>query len=166
MTGGTSRVRGGGLNASPRAQSSDNFGAGLSPASTIRKEFEMRDSRIKRNPQRIVAIVAALCILVALPLLATARARTNSINVVNSSSRQIIHVYLSPVDADRWGTDQLNGSVIAPGQSFEVSGVTCTQPQIKMVAEDADGCFLSAPVNCGGAVTWTITNDMEADCGH
>jgi hypothetical protein len=122
----------------------------------------MRDSQAKRRP---VALMAALCALVALPLLSSARARTDSINVVNSSSRQIIHVYLSPPDSDNWGPEQLHGSVIAPGQSFQLEDVACTQSQVKVVAEDGDGCFLSAPVSCGGAATWTITNDTAADCG-
>lgn len=126
----------------------------------------MRDSQVKRNPLRPFALIAALCALAALPLLSSARARTHSINVVNDSSRQIIHIYLSPVDADNWGPEQLGGSVIASGQSFEVSNVACTQPQVKVVAEDGDGCFISAPVSCGGATTWTITNEAAADCGQ
>jgi len=122
----------------------------------------MRNSQAKRRP---IALMAAICALAALPLLSSARARTNSINVVNSSSRQIIHIYLSPPDSDNWGSEQLHGSVIAPGQSFQLDDVTCTQSQIKVVAEDGDGCFLSAPVSCSGAVSWTITNDTAADCG-
>lgn len=125
----------------------------------------MRDSRAKREPRRPVALIAALCALAALPLLSSARARTNSISVVNNSSRQIIHVYLSPPDSDNWGSEQLNGSVIAPNQSFDLTNVTCSQSQIKVVAEDGDGCFLSAAVDCGGAATWTITNNTVADCG-
>jgi hypothetical protein len=126
----------------------------------------MRDSRDKRNPLRPVALVLALCALAALPLLSSARVRTDSINVVNdSSNRSIIHVYLSPPDTDNWGPEQLHGSVIAPGQSFQLEDVACGQSQVKVVAEDGDGCFLSAPVGCGGASTWTITNDTAADCG-
>ena len=126
----------------------------------------MRDSQAKRDPRRPVALIAALCAVAALSLLPSARARTNSINVVNNSSnRQIIHIYLSPPDSDNWGPEQLHGSVIAPGQSFNVDDVTCSQSQVKVVAEDGDGCFLSAPVSCGGAATWTITNNTAADCG-
>jgi hypothetical protein len=125
----------------------------------------MRDSLAKSDPRRPVALIAALCALAALPLLSSARARTDSINVVNNSNRQIIHIYLSPPDSDNWGPEQLHGSVIAPGQSFDVGDVTCAQSQVKVVAEDGDGCFLSAPVDCGGAATWTITNNTAADCG-
>jgi hypothetical protein len=126
----------------------------------------MRDSRVKSVPSRPVALMVALCALAALPLLSSARARSNSVNVVNGSDRQIIHVYLSPVDTDNWGPEQLHGTVIAPGQSFSVEDVICSQGQVKVVAEDGDGCFLSAPVNCGGASTWSITNDTVADCGQ
>src|SRR4051812_42843282 len=108
----------------------------------------MRNSQAKRRP---IALMVALCALAALPLLSSARARTNSINVVNSSSRQIIHIYLSPPDSDNWGPEQLHGSVIAPGQSFQLDDVACSQSQVKVVAEDGDGCFLSAPLSCGGA---------------
>lgn len=125
----------------------------------------MRDSRAKRNFHRPVALIAALCVLAAVSLLSSARARSNSINVVNGSNRQIVHIYLSPADSDNWGPEQLHGAVIAPGDSFSVEDVACTQSQIKVVAEDGDGCFLSAPVNCGGAATWTINNETPANCG-
>lgn len=125
----------------------------------------MRDSRAKSAPRRPIALIAALCALAALPLFSSARARTNSINVVNNSSRQIIHIYLSPPDSDNWGAEQLHGSVIASGQSFNLADVGCSQSQIKVVAEDGDGCFLSAPVDCGGETSWTITNSTAADCG-
>lgn len=125
----------------------------------------MRDSQVKRNFRRLVVLIAALCVLAALPLLSSARARTNSINVVNGSNRQIINIYLSPADSDNWGPEQLHGSGIAPGQSFNLEDVACSQSQIKVVAEDSDGCFLSAPVGCGGAATWTITNETAVDCG-
>jgi hypothetical protein len=125
----------------------------------------MRDSKAKRIPRSPLVLVAALCALAALPLLSSARARSNSINVVNSSGRQIVHIYLSPAESDNWGPEQLNGSVIAPGQSFNVEDVACSQSQIKVVAEDGEGCFLSSPVSCGGATTWTITNETAADCG-
>lgn len=126
----------------------------------------MRDSQARRTTRRTAALLVALCALAALPMLSSARARTNSISVVNNSGRQIIHVYLSAPNSDNWGADQLGGSVISPGQSHTVEGVACTQAQVKVVAEDSDGCFLSAPVDCGGAVTLTITNDTPADCGQ
>lgn len=123
-------------------------------------------ANIRSNAPRALAFIAALCAFVALPLLAGARARTASINVVNNSGREIINIYLSPADSDNWGSDQLNDASITPGQSFTISNVSCAQPQIKVVAEDKNGCFLSAVVSCSDTATWTITNDTAADCGY
>lgn len=123
-----------------------------------------RTGRERRNG-RVLAFLVALCALAALPLLSNARARANSINVVNSSNRQIIHIYLSPPNTDAWGPEQLGNSTLSPGQSFAIADVTCGESQVKVVAEDGDGCFLTSEVGCGGAATWTITNDTAADCG-
>lgn len=125
----------------------------------------MRNSHAKRSPRRLAMLAALCCAFAALPLLSSARASTASINVVNNSGREIINLYLSPADSDNWGPDQLGDAHITTGQSFTISNITCDQPQIKVVAEDKDGCFLSAVVSCGNAATWTITNDTAADCG-
>jgi hypothetical protein len=118
-----------------------------------------------RNARRLAVLIASLCVFAALPLLASARARTASINVVNNSSREIIHVYLSHADGDDWGQNQLGDSSISPGQSFTISNVSWDQPQVKVIAEDRNGCFLSAVVTYGDGAAWTITNDTAADCG-
>jgi hypothetical protein len=125
----------------------------------------MRDSQAGSATRRFVIIFASLCAFVALPLLSNARARAGSVNVVNNSTREIIHVYLSSADQDDWGPNQLGDAIISSGQSFTISNVSCNAPQIKVVAEDRDGCFLSAVVNCGEAATWSITNETAADCG-
>src|SRR5205807_3494093 len=105
-----------------------------------------------------------------LPLLMSGRSRTtaSSVNIVNNStSRQIVHVYLSHVDANDWSGNQLGDTTtIGPGQSSTVSNFTCDQQQIKVIGEDQDGCFSSAVVNCGGYATWTLTNDTARDCGN
>ena len=127
----------------------------------------MRNSQAKLNPRRLIIVCIALSALAALPLISSARsANSTSVNIVNNSSRQIRNVYLSHVDVDDWGANQLNGNSIAPGQSFTVSNFACDAQQIKVIGEDQDGCFLSAVVTCGGDSTWTITNDTVADCGQ
>jgi hypothetical protein len=90
---------------------------------------------------------------------------TSSINVVNNSSRTIRNVYLSHVNADDWGGNQLGEAQIAPGQSFTISNVSWDEQQVKVIGEDQDGCFLSGVVTAGSDSTWTITNDTTADCG-
>lgn len=112
--------------------------------------------------------------LVALTALSTARTRTTSartlttsVNIVNNSSRDIRNVYLSHVNVDDWGSNQLSeGSVISAGQSYNLSSLACDQQQVKVIAEDQDGCFLSTVVTCGNSSTWTVTNDTARDCGN
>ncbi|HEX8070735.1 MAG TPA: hypothetical protein VF546_12340 [Pyrinomonadaceae bacterium] len=119
----------------------------------------------RRVVRRLTSVVA-LCAFAALPLLSSARPPAASINVVNNSSREIIHIYLAHADGDDWGPNQLGNASIAPGQSFTLANVSCDQAQIKVVAEDQNGCFLSAVVACGGDSTWSLTNNTPADCGQ
>ena len=123
----------------------------------------MKNSRAKRNLCRLGVLCVALFTLAAL---STARMPTTSVNIVNNSSKEIRNVYLSHVNVDDWGGNQLGeGATIAPGQSFALSNVACDQGQVKVIAEDADGCFISTVLTCGSSTTWTITNDTARDCG-
>ena len=127
----------------------------------------MRNSRAKQSRFRRVAIIAiAFCAFASLPLLAGARARTASINIVNNSGREIVNLYLSHADADDWGSDLLPDATIATGQSFTIPDVSWDQSQLKVVAEDGNGCFLSTVVSSSGDSTWTISADTQADCGY
>ena len=127
----------------------------------------MRNSRAKQSRFRRVAIIAvAFCAFASLPLLVGARARTASINIVNNSSREIVNIYLSHADADDWGSDLLPDSTIATGQSFTIPNVSWDESQLKVVAEDGNGCFLSTVVSSSGDSTWTISADAQADCGY
>ncbi len=125
----------------------------------------MRNSHTMRKLCRLVILCTALGTLAALPLLSSARS-SNSINIVNNSTRTIRYVYLSHANADDWTGDQSGGNGIAPGHSFTLSNVSCDQQQLKVIGEDQDGCFLSAVVTCGVDATWTITNNTAADCGQ
>ena len=123
----------------------------------------MKHSLAKRTLCRLVILCVGVCSLAALSI---ARTQSTSVNIVNNSSREIRNVYLSHVNVDDWGGDQLSeGATIAPGQSFNLSNVACDQEQVKVIAEDLDGCFLSTVVNRGDSSTWTITSDTARDCG-
>ena len=124
----------------------------------------MKNSRTTRNVLRLVICCAVFGALATLPLLSSARS-SNSVTIVNNSSRTIRYVYVSHVDVDDWSGNQLSGNSIASGQSATVN-FSCDQQQIKIIGEDQDGCFLSAVVACGSNSTWTITNDTAADCGQ
>jgi hypothetical protein len=125
----------------------------------------MRNSLNKRNLCRLIILCVALFALAALSAARTPT--TTSVNIVNNSTREMRNVYLSHVDADDWSANQLSdGSTIAAGQSFTLNNLVCDQQQVKVIAEDQDGCFLSTVVTCGDSGTWTITNDTARDCGQ
>ena len=111
---------------------------------------------------RAAILIAALCIPA---LLLSARPNTGSITVVNNSSQEIRHIYLSAVDQDNWGPDLLNG-VVKPGESFTINNPACSGSQVKVVGEDANGCFVSGVVACSGNSTWTITTSDVPNCGN
>jgi hypothetical protein len=125
----------------------------------------MINSSSKRNLYRVLILSITLGALAAMPLLSSATS-ASSVSIVNNSSRQIRYVYLSHVNADDWTGNQLTGNGISPGQYATVSNFSCDQQQIKVIAEDADGCFLSTVIACGDNVTWTVSNDTPADCGQ
>ena len=89
---------------------------------------------------------------------------TTAVTIVNNSSREIRHVYLSATTDNNWGADQLNNTVIAIGGSHAVS-LSCGS-DIKVIAEDQDGCFYYEVVSCSENSTWTINSNSERDCGN
>ena len=126
----------------------------------------MKYSDGKSNTRIFVIISVALLALVAVPLASIARTLTTSVTVVNDSSREIRNIYLSSVNADDWSPDLLDNSTIASGHSFTLNNIACDQQQVKVIAEDQDGCFVTTVVNCGDSATWTVTNESSRDCGH
>jgi hypothetical protein len=117
---------------------------------------------------RLIAIFLGLLAFVSLPLFTSARtAPMMSLEVVNNSNHTIRSVYISHVDQDDWSGNQLSaGSTIGPGQSATLGNVTCDSQQVKVIAENQDGCFLTTVVSCGSSATATITSQTAIDCGN
>jgi hypothetical protein len=121
-----------------------------------------------RRGQRLVILLVATFVVGGLPLLACAVTRSQpsiSVTIVNNSSLEFRHVYLSPVDGNNWGPDQLNGNVLAPGASYTLSNLSCNSSSIKVVIEDQNGCFFYKTVSCSENTTWTVANNATPDCG-
>lgn len=141
---------------------------------SVTEEIEMRSSLEKlRTKKRLAVLVALIGALVSIPALsraAGAGARTRqpmiTIAVTNNSSRDIYHLYLSPVDRDAWGPDVVaDGTIVKTGQTFNINDVSCGS-EIKVIAEDKQGCFVYGIVGCGQQSTnWIITDAMTPDCG-
>jgi len=118
-----------------------------------------------RRLRRLLIAAVAVGAVGSASALTSAHSASTSISIANHSHRTVRNVYLSHVDADDWGNDQLpDGSSIAPNQSQSIT-VSWDQQQVKVIAEDDGGCFLTAVVSATANATWTITDDTPADCG-
>jgi hypothetical protein len=125
----------------------------------------MKHSDGPRHPRSFIIICATVIALTAVPLLSKTRTPSTSVNLANNSSREIRNVYSSHVGANDWSGNLLGQQAIAAGQSSSVS-ITCDSQQVKVIAEDQEGCFASTVVACGENSSWTITNDTARDCGY
>ena len=128
----------------------------------------MRITLRKSSPlfTSLVLLGVFVGVMVCGPLLSKAHAPVAGITIVNNSSREIRHVFLSPPDQNNWGPDQLGGSVIAANGGSVTISASCSGPSIKVIAEDHEGCFSYQVVTCSESVTWTITNSTTRDCGN
>jgi hypothetical protein len=115
--------------------------------------------------RRMTVLWAAVLIIGAVPIISRAMMPTASLRIVNNSNRTIRNLYLAHAGADDWGNDQLGDASIAADQSYAISGFSWDQQQVKVIAEDQDGCFLTTVVAVTDNAVWTITNDTPVDCG-
>jgi len=127
----------------------------------------MRITLRKLRPSTSLVILGVLVgMMVCGPLLSNAYSPTTAIQIVNNSSREIRHVFLSPPDQNNWGPDQLGNSVIAANGGSVTINASCSGSSIKVIAEDQDGCFSYQVVTCSESASWTITNNTTRDCGN
>lgn len=120
--------------------------------------------KLLTRSKAVIVFVVLIGVCAGGSLLSSAHAPTTTITIVNNSSREIRHLYLSPPDQNNWGPDQLGSSVIAAGGGSVTINATCNGASIKVIAEDHEGCFLHQIVTCSGNATWTITNAAAPDC--
>src|SRR5258706_13945635 len=123
----------------------------------------LRDALLNsRTCFRVLMLVAMLSTLT--PLSATT-APPLTIKVVNNSSWEIPRLYLSPVDNDNWGPDQLNESSISPGTTRNLN-VSWDQSKNKLLTYKPDGSFLSTTVDAMGTPVGTFTSVSPSDVGR
>ena len=120
----------------------------------------MKNSLITRTLSRLTILGVVLFAPIALSHAGTT---STAVTIVNQSSREIRHFYLSPADNDEWGADQLSESIGAG--STRTLNISWQQATVKLVAEDEDGCFMYQTSN-NENLTWTITNNTTRDCGY
>ena len=140
------------------------------------EELKMRSSvKKQQSKKRSKVLVGLICAIVTVSALtsvtSTSVANTQPlmvITVTNNSAREMHHLYLSPVDHDAWGPDLLaEGITLKPGETFTISEASCSGNEIKVIAEDKQGCFVYGLVGCSQASTgWAITDATPPDCGN
>src|SRR2546423_3060038 len=110
--------------------------AARAPATVKRFYFERNKTMGKidnmRTSRSLIVIAVALFTFASLPLLSRAQP-SSTVNIVNNSTRSIVHIYVSHVDADDWSGNQLGDSTITAGQSYNVNNFTCDGQQIKVI---------------------------------
>lgn len=125
------------------------------------KGFVVKSRRIKQ----LALFALVIGVVGGLPLLSAAHAPSTSVTIVNNTSMEIRHVYLSTTTDNNWGPDQLNNAPIAIGGS-QALNLSCGSGNIKVIAEDEDGCFYYEVVSCSENSTWTINSNSARDCGN
>jgi hypothetical protein len=118
----------------------------------------------RKSSLRLLVLIAMLCTLSVVAIRSEAATSLATVTITNNSSWEVRHLYLSAVDNDNWSDDQLNGMTIAPGGTQNVN-VSWGQANVRLIAEDQDGCFTSTTVDISNGATWTITSSSTRNCG-
>lgn len=111
----------------------------------------------------VAALTVAAC-AVALLIPMSAQAQKSSVVIKNKSDWEIHQFFLSPVDTDKWGPDQLGENVISKEDTFTLNGVPCDSYDVMLVDEDGDECVVSEVDICGDNQGWIINNDDLLEC--
>lgn len=112
-----------------------------------------------------VELLLVLLVTIAAAGAAEAARRSDSdVEFVNRSDWDLYELYLSPVDDDEWGPDQLGNEVIESGGSFLLHGIPCDDYDVLLVDEDGDECVLEEVDLCGDSEQWVITNKDLLAC--
>jgi hypothetical protein len=106
-----------------------------------------------------------LACAIALSLVSSiAQAGGNKVVIKNKTDWEIHHLFLSPVEVEKWGPDQLGDEIIAPGKTFELHSIPCDEYDVKLIDEDGDECVVTEVTICSGQEGWIIDNDDLLAC--
>ena len=109
-----------------------------------------------------IAALFAVSVLFAAPVFA---ADTDAqVTIKNNSSWDIHQLYISSVDVQEWGPDQLGENAIASGTSYILHSIPCDAYDVKLVDEDGDECVVAAIALCADKDDWVIEDDALLEC--
>lgn len=95
---------------------------------------------------------------------AFAAAGDSAVTIKNKSDWDIHELYLSAVDDNEWGLDQLGEDVIGSGEDFLLYGIECDIFDVRLVDEDGDVCVVGGVKLCNTKTSWTISNRDLLSC--
>ena len=110
---------------------------------------------------RIAALLAVTCLFAAPAFAADTDAQ---VTINNNSSWDIHQLYISSVDTQEWGPDQLGEDAIASGNSYTLHSIPCDAYDVKIVDEDGDECVVAAVALCADKDDWTIEDEALLEC--
>lgn len=108
----------------------------------------------------IVTFAGVVC---AVALLLPSAAQAANVTIKNKSDWSIQNFFLSPVETEEWGPDQLGDEVIGTGDTFTLTGIPCDSYDVRLVDEDDDECIVSEVDICSNG-GWVISNDDLLSC--
>ena len=90
-------------------------------------------------------------------------ANAGDVEITNNSDWSLTHLFISSVDQEEWGEDQLGDKIIETGDSFTLTGVPCGTYDVKLRDEDGDECEVADVDICGDG-GWTIDSEDLLAC--
>lgn len=110
-----------------------------------------------------------LCVALAGALLACAPAEasksSSTVVIENQSDWEIHQLFLSSVDEEEWGPDQLGDEIIpSSGGRFTLHSIPCDDYDVQLIDEDGDSCVVGGVGLCGDRDTWVISNKDLLTC--
>jgi hypothetical protein len=115
------------------------------------------------RPYSVLIFIAVIGLFGVQAPRSNATAPTVTISVVNNSAKEIRHLFLASAGTDNWGDDQISFA-ITTGTSRDINA-DWSEPTVKVIAEDEDGCFLTTTLDAGTSANWTITTSTPRNCG-
>ena len=131
-----------------------------------RRSAEYTSERIHLQGISMPALIRnAFALTLGLFVVTAFAARGDSdITIHNDSSWVLTELYLSSIDDDEWGPDQLGDEVIESGEQFTLSEIPCEVYDVRVVDEDDDVCILNDVALCNHTAGWHINDEHLLDC--
>jgi uncharacterized protein (DUF779 family) len=106
---------------------------------------------------------ALFACLAAAPVLAAGS--DAAVVIKNDSLWEIHQLFISSVETEEWGPDQLGQHVIESGGGrFTLTGIPCGAYDVQLVDEDGDACIIGDVPLCAAKGNWVISDADLLDC--